>query len=125
MPLEGVGAKRRFGPAAFQWHREYLLRQNTAGQEVGELTAEQARKTKIDADRAELKLLKEQGELVPISTVLHKQQQINSVIKMRLLAIPGKMAPIVFGMESKAKIKAKLEAEVYEALAELSTGIKR
>lgn len=125
MPRTGTGQKVRFGPPAFAWHREFEAAQNTAGEDAGELVAEQARKTKIDADRALLKLLKEQGELVSISTVLQKQQQINSIIKMRLLALPGKMAPIVFGMESKAKIKAKLEAEVYEALEELKSEGKR
>lgn len=120
MPRTGKGRKGRFGPEAFKWHRDYQARENEAGQAVGALAEEQARKTKIDADRAQLKLLREQGELVLIRDVRAKQEQVNGIIKMRLLSIPGKMAPIIFGMESKAKIKARLEAEVYEVLEELS-----
>lgn len=125
MPRVGSGRKVRFGMAAFAWHREYLAEENGAGREIGKLQEEMARKTQIEADRAELKLLKEQGELVTIRSVRDQREKVYSIIKMRLLALPGKMAPIVFGMESKNKIKAKLEAEVYEALEELKSEGKR
>ncbi len=120
MPREGSGRKARFGPAAFEWHRQYEARQNQAGKEAGSLTEEQARKTKIDADRAELKLRKEQGLLIPADLVQQAQEQINSNIRGRLLMLPSKMAARIHGIEDMATIQTLLYDEVWTALDELS-----
>jgi phage terminase Nu1 subunit (DNA packaging protein) len=125
MPRDGTGNKARFGPSAFKWYREYQARQNGAGQLVGKLAEEQARKTKIDADRAELRLLREQSQVVPVRTVREMQGRINAVIKARLLAFPGKMAPQVFGMDNAGAVKSKLEIGIYELLTTLASEGKR
>lgn len=124
MPRQGSGKRVRYGPAAFAWHREYEAQQNQTGRMAGTLAEEQARKIKIDADRAQLKLLREQSELVTVATVREKMEQINAFIKARVLAFPGKMAPIIAGLESKAEIKSKLTDGVYDLLTILAEGPK-
>jgi multidrug resistance efflux pump len=79
-----------------------------------------ARKTQAQAQREELKLAIAQGEVVRISDVRQAQEKINGIIRSRLLAMPGKLAPILLGLGSASAIKAKLETEVYEVLSELA-----
>lgn len=124
MPRVGAGRKVRFGPTAFAWHREYLAQEKGVGKEVGKLQEEMARKTQIEADRAQLKLLKEQGELVQVSTVRQKLEQINSIIKTKLLGLPTKMAPTL-AMKPTNQIKAKMESQILEVLEELVAQGKR
>jgi hypothetical protein len=78
------------------------------------------RKENAKAGLLELQLAQKQGEVVPIAAVRAKQEQINSIIRSRLLAMPGKLAPILLGMGSAARIKAALEGEIFETLAELA-----
>jgi phage terminase Nu1 subunit (DNA packaging protein) len=125
MPQIGSGRQVRYGAAAFAWHRAYLTQQNQTGRAGGPLTQEQARKTQIDADRAQLKLLKEQSELVPIVWVRHKQEEAAAIITARLLAFPGKMAPLVCGMPKTSAIKGRLEAGIHELLNALKAEGKK
>jgi multidrug resistance efflux pump len=78
------------------------------------------RKTQAQAEREELKLAIARNEVVPIWLVRQKQEQINGVIRARLLAIPTKMA-MILADSSAAEIKAKLDIEIYEVLSELSS----
>ena len=125
MPRVGSGKRVRYGAAAFAWHRAYLTQQNQTGRAAGTLTQEQARKTQIDADRAQLKLLKEQSELVPIAWVRHKQEEAAAIITQRLLAFAPKMAPLVCGMPKTTAIKARLEAGIHELLNALKAEGKK
>ncbi len=79
------------------------------------------RKTQAQAEREELRLLQEQNRVVLIETVVAKQIEVNSIIRARLLAIPTKLAPILFGMDSRAKIQARIQEEIYDALSELAS----
>ena len=124
MPREGNGKKIRYGPAAFAWHREYVALQNPSRRTAGTLTEEQARKIRIEADRAQLKLVKEQGSLVQIGMVRAKIEEINGIITARLRRFAKEMAPLVTG-RNKVEIKATLEAGVYEMLTDLSSRAKK
>ena len=121
MPRIGQGRMIRFGPEAFKWFREYQARQNEAGERVGALTAEQARATKIAADRAAIKLTREQGELVPAGVVKAAQEQIARLIAVRLLAIPARAAASVCRARSVGAVKGILQEEVYSALSDLAS----
>lgn len=125
MPRIGVGVKARFIPESFAWHRQYEAGLNAPAREADELSKEQARKTMIEANRAELKLLAEQGKLVPIEWVRNKQEKANYIIREKLLGLPTKMAPVVMGLKKISQVKAKLETEVHEVLEELRAEGKR
>ena len=120
MPREGARAEARYGPGSFAWFRDYQTRKNEAGRVAGALADEMARKTQIEADRAELKLLKEQGELVTIRSVCEKQVKANFIIRDKLLALPTKMAPLIVGMKKTSQVKARFETEIQEILMELT-----
>lgn len=119
MPRAGSGRSVRYGPESAKWAREYQSNENAAGQVVGELTEEQARKTKIEADRAALKLARERKEVALISDFQCALEKHNAVIKQKLTSLPVKMAGELVNIDNKATIKDKLEAEIVEVLAEL------
>lgn len=119
MPREGKGCEARYGPAAYKWFLDFQSRKNEAGRIAGAMKDELARKTKIDADRAELKLLHARGELVKIQSVRRELESVFTIMRSKLLNLPTKLAPVLFGMESKKKMNARISAEIREILLEL------
>jgi len=79
-------------------------------------TAHETQKAKL----AELEFRKRSGELVEKEEMIKFCTEIITVSKTRLLGIGSKVAPDVAGLESIKKIKAIIDAEVYDALNELA-----
>jgi phage terminase Nu1 subunit (DNA packaging protein) len=84
------------------------------------LSIQQARKYSVDAERAELKLRKERGDLVSVKDVTRALIQSNAIIRAKLLGIPTKLAPRLSGRHTTVEIKAILQTEIYEVLRELA-----
>lgn len=79
-------------------------------------TAHETQKAKL----AELEYRKRAGELVEREDMIKFCSEIITVTRARLLGIGSKVAPNITGLESIKKIKAIIDAEIHEALTELS-----
>jgi phage terminase Nu1 subunit (DNA packaging protein) len=78
------------------------------------------RRAIAEAALAELKLSRERGEVIAVSDVEKTVGNANANVRTRLLAIPSKLAAQIAGVSSKPKVKAMLEKEIIETLAELA-----
>lgn len=86
------------------------------------LAAEQARKVRIDADRAALRLARERGQFVAVEDVGRAIQKAFHICRNRFLRMPSKLAPQLAGQTATA-CASIMEGEVYEVLLELSTSL--
>ncbi len=82
------------------------------------LTDERTRLTKLQADLAEIELAKRNGDVIPYSDALTAWTKAMGAMKTRLLGIPTKYAPLLFG-RAAPEIQAIIDGAVREALAEL------
>lgn len=85
-----------------------------------DLTRERALLIKVQRETAELELAAMRGEM-------HKSEDVKTVwtecivnCRSRLLAIPTKLAPVLYEAETVADIQEALKKAVYEALDELA-----
>lgn len=84
------------------------------------LTDQRARLTKAKADEAELKLKERAGELIPVENIEEAWEKIGSVMRMRLLSIPSKLAPRLVTAKDAPTIQRIIDREITDALNELS-----
>lgn len=84
------------------------------------LTDERARLTKINADRRELLLRKEKGELIETEMAMYLWGRVAMVIKSKLLSIPSKLASLVLGCKNIIEIKIITEKFIEEVLTEIA-----
>jgi phage terminase Nu1 subunit (DNA packaging protein) len=82
--------------------------------------AERARLTKAQADKTELEARELQGEMVVADAVIEEWARMLGALRARLLSIPSKTAPRARGAQSDEHASKLIEAEVLEALQELS-----
>lgn len=85
-----------------------------------DLIAERTRLTKVNADRKELMLRRERGELIETDKAMYLWGQVTMVIRSKLLSLPTKLSPLVLGCKNLVEIKAVLEKFIYEILTELA-----
>jgi phage terminase Nu1 subunit (DNA packaging protein) len=109
----------------FPWYIDYKLalakpQLAPADGETPALHEAQAQKYFAEAQRAEIKLARERGEVVSIKDVEVAVSQANSNVRARMLAITAKLTPTLAATSSKPKVKAILDAEIHEALSELA-----
>ena len=96
----------------------YYKEQNNRGQ--GELAIERLRKTRAEANLAEIRLAKERKDALDRKSVLRCWENILMTIRQKILALPNKVAPRLAYMEDQQQIEGELEKEVTGALEELS-----
>lgn len=84
------------------------------------LTDERIRLTKINADRKQLQLDKERGDIVNVETAMRLWGNVCQKIRQRLLAVPTKLPPVVYGIKELSKIKSKTDDFIREVLNELA-----
>jgi len=82
-----------------------------------------ARSAAAKADQDEIKTAALKGLYLPRAGVTIAVQGAFARVRAKLLAMPSKAAPILFGMKSAVAIQAKMTELVHEALAELSATI--
>lgn len=85
-----------------------------------DLTAERARKAKEEADRLELENAVRRGELLERSAVDEAAIGAFSRVRAKLLAIPGKVAPVCATITDPNEVYERVEQEIHYALTELS-----
>lgn len=66
-----------------------------------------------------------EGSLVEIDEVLKKLTPLFTGTKVRMLALPQKLAPVLANESNSSVCKAIIEGEIRVVLAELSSGIER
>lgn len=85
-----------------------------------DLAGERARLAKQQADAQQMKNEVSRGDLLPKGEMHIAVTDAFARVRAKLLAIPSKLAPLVFGALSIAEIRDKLTDVIHEALAELS-----
>jgi hypothetical protein len=85
-----------------------------------DLTEERARLAKEQADAQEMKNAVARGELLPKLDVHVAVVEAFSRVRAKLLSLPSKVAPVIFGLGSIAEVREKVTDGISEALAELS-----
>ncbi len=81
-----------------------------------------ARKERALADKRELEVAKQRGELVPLVAVRDAEVRLAHLLRDALLAIPARVASDLATMDDVHAITQLLEGEVTGALAALSRG---
>jgi hypothetical protein len=74
----------------------------------------------LQADKLEIELMEKAGELIAVEDVTTTLSSMIVRVKTRLLRMPSAIAPTVAGMSDTNAVQKRLEAEVREALDELS-----
>jgi len=88
-----------------------------------DLNAEKARKTKAEADIAEIEAAKTKGEVVLLSQVERALQIIFAEVKANLRNVPSRAVGQIVGDTSEHRIKDIILAEIDLALERLAEGI--
>lgn len=81
---------------------------------------ERARLTKAQADKTELEAKELRGEMIRAEHVIEAWARMLGAMRARLLSLPQKVAPRARGAMSDEEAATLIEAEVLEALQELS-----
>jgi len=84
-----------------------------------ELQKQRARLTRINADRRELQLKQERGQLIRTEVARSLWGATLQGMVSKLEALPSRLAPMCFGM-SIPEIKAALDRGIYEIRAEMA-----
>lgn len=66
-----------------------------------------------------------EGTLIEIEEVLSRVGPLLTATKVRILALPSKLAPVLANESNSSVVKATLEGELRLVLGELSSGIER
>ena len=66
-----------------------------------------------------------EGSLVEIDDILKRLTPLFTGTKVRMLALPSKLAPVLANESNSSVVKAIIEGEVRVVLAELASGIER
>ncbi len=116
-----AGREWAFDSAMVMEWREDQAAINAIG-DVSSLDIDEARRRKLAAEAAlaELDLSRVRGDSISISEVGAVWLDIVSASRSRMLSIPQKLAMLVASESDPMKIRSILEAEIEEALDELS-----
>ena len=94
----------------------------TAIQDTSNVELEDAKRRKLaaEASLAELALSKARADAISIKDVEKAWSDIVTTFRSKMLSLPQKLAPIVAGETQERRVLSLLQADVFEALNELS-----
>jgi len=98
----------------------YIRHLKTERGDKENLLEERTRLTRIQADRKELELRIAQGELIDTAEAMRRWGAVVQSIRSKLLAMPSKLGPLVFGAKTLSEINEVSEKFVHEVLSELA-----
>ena len=101
----------------FRYYRELQGRSND------EFALERLRKTRAEANLAELKLSRERKESLDAPSVFKAWENIILTMRQKLLSLPSKISPRLVYLEGQQEVEQELEKEITEALVDLSKPI--
>jgi hypothetical protein len=84
-----------------------------------DLTQERARLAKAQADKTELQLEVENGNLLPVDEVESVWSDVTTAIRAKLLSLPTRISPQLQDL-SQPEMESVMQEQIYEALEELS-----
>lgn len=113
-PLKGQYQLTPTIQGMFRYYRELQARGND------EFAMERLRKTRAEANLAELRLSKERKQSLDAATVVKAWENIILTLRQKLLSLPSKIAPRLVYMEHQHDIEQELEKEVSDTLIDLS-----
>lgn len=87
----------------------------------GEYSLNRARRERYEADLAELKLREQQGDLVRVVEVRAEIAKRVGQVRVNLLQIPARLAPLLTTETDQAKVHALLDAEIRAVLSSVAT----
>lgn len=101
-----------------------FLQDRSAGRQAAPIDqhAEKLRLTRAQADKAELEASELAGSLVRVDEVEAQWSAVLGSVRARLLAMPSKVGPRARAAATDQAAAGEIEAEVLEALQELSNG---
>lgn len=134
LPYTGDGRSRRFAwPKVMDWYVDYQinLRGNrgsatavTASNDPVSITLEQIkqdlRKTTVEADRLELKLAQERGDVVAIEDVQSSVEKVSSALKTAILSWPQKLTPDLTRVKDRGAVRGILDKAARELCRQLA-----
>lgn len=91
------------------------------GPSSANLEAAKLRKESALADKYEIQVERERGQVVPFSEVKARWVELITTAKNKLLGVPSAAAPLCVGRDA-GEIQTILEDRINEALSELSNG---
>lgn len=109
-------------PSFARWRESELVRQAKAEMAPGDIDESKARKIAAEAALAELELAKARGELLAVDDWTKATAAILDRVRARIVALPGRLAPLVTGITTLPAAVAAIEPVVAEVLAELAAG---
>ena len=121
---ERHGRTNRYdGRACVQWWRAREIGRLIDGEdgELMDLNQERARLARAQTQRQMLLLSRERGEVALVADVCEAVSAQFSNVRAHLLALPGKVAPLVHAAESPQEARTIIETAVHQALTELSS----
>lgn len=99
---------------------EWLESRTLSQAEGTDLTTERTRKTKIEADLAELEYKQRHGELVEMQEVKKEWEGLILSCRAKLMGLPSKLASVAMSLQSQDEIQQYITDEIYKSLEELS-----
>ena len=87
----------------------------------GEYSVNRARRERYEADLAQMKLQEQQGDLVRVVEVRAEIAKRVGQVRMNLLQIPARLAPVLATESDQAKVHAMLDAELRAVLTHVTT----
>lgn len=105
-----------------KWLRRRWMREAgvTDSGQVYDYETERARLTKAQADKTELEARELRGEMVMAEHVIESWSRMLGAVRARLLSLPSKVGPRARAAAGDEEAARVIEAEVLEALEELS-----
>lgn len=76
---------------------------------------------RLKADKMEIELQKITGELIPVDDVSIALSEMLSRVKMKILALPTSLSPLISGKQDPVEIQEIIDDNVRSALEELSS----
>ena len=105
-------------PDVVQWRESYVMDSDTLSAQ-----AEKARLDKFRANKAEIEYHIALGELVDVNMVTKCWSGYISDCVARLMSLPNKLGPVVFGVKTIPKAVELIRSELHDCVSELA-GLK-
>lgn len=84
-----------------------------------------ARRERAEAETAEIKLAELQGDVIRVAAVRSALASVISATRDSLMQLPARLAPVLAAETSAARIHDALQAEIHQALAQLTAAPSR
>lgn len=107
-------------PDFFRWREQQLVKTAVEDAAPADFDEARARKVAAEAQKVELELAQMRGQLVTVADFEKVIGDVFDRVRARVVALPGRLAPLVVGHDSLAEVVAAIEPVVAEVLSDLA-----